>query len=402
MKDKICVYTCITGDYDNLNEIAIKNNNVDYYCFTNNKKIKSKTWNVIYIEDNELNNYYLSRKIKMLGHPLINENYDVSIWVDGAIIFDKDIMEFYEAECDTKDYSFFAFKHHSRDCLYDEINACARFKKDSIDKLKEHYKFLKKENYPKKSGLYEMTVFVKRHNDPIVKRTMNMWFDMIQEYSKRDQLSFMYCVSKTNLKIKSIDLNIWDNKYFSWKQHNSIKKMDVYRAYFGDSNNFDFHRVIDGKYEKNGEYYIANIIVPNDTDRIEFEISEEIGIYLKNIGIDSHLSAQLVFYNCSEYNNDKIFTSTPIVLIKGELKKNELLTITLNMRLCSKDQLLDLADKQKYSNVKLTGELIRKNQEINFLKNDYSILAEKYQSVINSKSWKMLEKIRSLKSKKTK
>ena len=48
---KICVYTCITGDYDNLIEIKNKEKNIDYYCFTNNKSIKSNTWNVIYIKE---------------------------------------------------------------------------------------------------------------------------------------------------------------------------------------------------------------------------------------------------------------------------------------------------------------------------------------------------------------
>ena len=50
-KNKICVYTCITGDYDNPKEIPKLEKGIDYYCFTNNKKIKSNTWNVIYIND---------------------------------------------------------------------------------------------------------------------------------------------------------------------------------------------------------------------------------------------------------------------------------------------------------------------------------------------------------------
>ena len=40
-KNKICVYTCITGDYDNPKEILKLEKGIDYYCFTNNKKIKS-------------------------------------------------------------------------------------------------------------------------------------------------------------------------------------------------------------------------------------------------------------------------------------------------------------------------------------------------------------------------
>lgn len=63
-----CVYTCITGDYDNLIELKNKEKGIDYLCFTNNKRIKSKTWKVIYIEDKTLTDVQLARKTKILGN----------------------------------------------------------------------------------------------------------------------------------------------------------------------------------------------------------------------------------------------------------------------------------------------------------------------------------------------
>ena len=41
---KIVVYTCITGGYDNILEPSIITEGVDYVCFTDNPKMKSKTW----------------------------------------------------------------------------------------------------------------------------------------------------------------------------------------------------------------------------------------------------------------------------------------------------------------------------------------------------------------------
>ena len=46
MKNKICVYTCITGDYDELKDIKYVDKDYDYICFTNNKKIKSNLINL--------------------------------------------------------------------------------------------------------------------------------------------------------------------------------------------------------------------------------------------------------------------------------------------------------------------------------------------------------------------
>ena len=140
-KNKICVYTCITGDYDNLKEIANMEEGIDYYCFTNNKKIKSNTWNVIYIEDNKLTNIQLARKTKILGNETVNL-YDVALWMDGAVKFNKPIREFINNYMKDDDV-FVAFKHGERDNIKDEAYACYRFNKETkenIEKLLEFYK----------------------------------------------------------------------------------------------------------------------------------------------------------------------------------------------------------------------------------------------------------------------
>ena len=85
MKERVCVYTCITGGYDNLREVKNPEKGIDYLCFTNNKSLKSKTWKMIYINDEKLDDHRLSRKIKMVGHPTIAKNYDVSVWTSLGI-----------------------------------------------------------------------------------------------------------------------------------------------------------------------------------------------------------------------------------------------------------------------------------------------------------------------------
>ena len=91
-KEKICVYTCITGNYDNVNEIK-QEDGIDYYLFTNNKKIKSNTWKVVYIEDESLSNVVLARKIKILGHPIINDKYDIIITNPPYIPYDGYVQD---------------------------------------------------------------------------------------------------------------------------------------------------------------------------------------------------------------------------------------------------------------------------------------------------------------------
>ena len=125
---KICVYTCITGDYDNVHEVKKKETGVDYLLFTNNKSVVSNSWQVVYIEDPNLDNQRLSRKIKMLGHPIIDQNYEISVWQDASVVFQKSVVTFVQTYL--KNNSFAAFLHHVRDCIYDEAMACIKKKKD--------------------------------------------------------------------------------------------------------------------------------------------------------------------------------------------------------------------------------------------------------------------------------
>ena len=170
--EKICVYTCITGDYDNVNEIEVKEKNIDYYLFTNNKSITSSTWQVVYIEDPKLSNVKLARKIKILGHPLIKDNYDISIWIDGAMIIRGSIHDFILKACDLKQYNMVGFKHRERDCIYEEATSCLWLQKESEDIIRKYIDFLEKEKYPHHNGLIESTILVRRHNDPLVQETM--------------------------------------------------------------------------------------------------------------------------------------------------------------------------------------------------------------------------------------
>ena len=128
-KEKICVYTCMTGNYDNVREILNKEDGIDYYFFTNNKNIKSNTWKVVYIDDKDLDDFYLSRKIKMVGTEITNK-YDTVVWQDASVQFKKSIREFVNKYKKQND-DFVAFKHGERSSVKEEANACFRFFKDS-------------------------------------------------------------------------------------------------------------------------------------------------------------------------------------------------------------------------------------------------------------------------------
>lgn len=110
--NKICLYTAITGSYDNLKDIKYKEDSIDYICFTNNKNIKSDTWQVRYI-DEDLDNLTLARKIKIIGYKYLT-NYDITIWIDGAFQLQQPVTNYLNDLCELDKYDLVYINHEER------------------------------------------------------------------------------------------------------------------------------------------------------------------------------------------------------------------------------------------------------------------------------------------------
>lgn len=401
--EKICVYTCITGNYDDLQEIKNKEPEIDYYCFTNNKNIKSNTWNVVYIEDNNLDNTRLARKIKVLGHPLISENYDISIWVDG-FISEMHINDFIHNECQLDKYDFICFKHSKRNCIYEEAKECINQGKDDPELIKKEIEFLKKENYPKNNGLIESTVLIRKHNIESVKNTMSIWFDMILNYSKRDQLSLNYAIYKVNPKVQIVDLNVFDNKYFIFLKHKNLAFDKLYTIYYDTGSGFNENNRSDLLYVPENGNLIIELELKQDVNRIRIDLCEMQGVLLnikklKNIDVNN-----ISFVDWLKVDDQYVSLSDPQIIINDIYKKGDKISLKINLSLVDNDTLYEIMynNIQNYifENKKLNldicnlkninSDLSLKNKEITEKCNE---ITKKYDDIINSKRWKLVSKI---------
>ncbi len=392
---KICLYTCITGQYDEIHEIENKEENVDYLLFTNNKNLKSNTWKIIYIENEGLDNQRLSRKIKTLGHPLINKDYEISVWQDASVIFKKSIVEFVNTYL--KNNEFAAFKHNCRNCIYDEAIECIRLGKDDKNTILKHVDFLKKEKYPIQNGLYEMTVFIKKHNSHKVKETMNLWFDMICNYSKRDQLSFMYCIWKTGLKISEIPLSVWNNEWFTCKKHNYNEKIENCKINYGmeqEKYNYQLDEILPYKVQNN-TYMVSSKIAEN-TNNIEINISDVPCLKYSKLTIKGIKPNNIYYFNSINYNGDNIFYKNGIIQLQGNFSKGDKFTISINLEKLNNSEKYELIAKLSENKIILENKINSYKSEIESLKE----IEKEYKKVINSKGWLFLEKLRSFRLKK--
>ncbi|AKL95227.1 glycosyltransferase [Clostridium aceticum] len=210
-KNKIAVYTAITGKYEKLKEPRFVSKKCDYICFTDDKSMKSNIWEIRKIKNPSDHLIKTARRYKILPH-LYLPDYEYSIWVDGSMLIIGDLNKLLKKELDNEKMAF--FKHPTRDCLYDEARVCSR-KKDNpkiISKQIERYKLA---GYKKNQGLIASGVIMRKHNEAEVKKLMKAWWNEVASFSIRDQISFNYVAWKNKASYKIIQKNIFHNEYFT-------------------------------------------------------------------------------------------------------------------------------------------------------------------------------------------
>ena len=305
---KICVYTCITGEYDNLASFK-KEKNVDYICYTNNKNIKSDIWNIKYISDDKLSNVKLARKIKIMGTPDLKK-YDVVVWIDGNASPISSVIEFVNKYDELDKYDLIGFKHHERNTTYEELEKCYECRKESLDNINKLLELYTKEKFKDVIPLIESGVLMRNFNNERLNKAMELWFKMIEDYSHRDQLSFGYAVYKTDLKVKLLDINQYDNEYFECVNHTSEATSINVEYIIGKNNTFDIKSIKAKAFDiKNNK---LNIKVPAGSQiKMYFKLKDiQVGIIENTskynfFNISTNVDGNIIVNNTSFLTADK-------------------------------------------------------------------------------------------------
>ena len=196
---KIVIYTVITGKYDELRQPACIDDRFSYLCFSNDySEQKIGVWEIrelpILINDKQR----LSRYPKIKPHEFLKD-FDYSVYMDANLVIAR--SGFYESILQLiKDEHILAgVKNGWRDCLYDEGFRCILSKLDAPTKIIKEMRFIKSEGFPSHYGMYEANIIFRNHHDKRVINQSNMWWNMVQEYAKRDQLCFSYTTWKCSI-----------------------------------------------------------------------------------------------------------------------------------------------------------------------------------------------------------
>lgn len=221
---RIAVYTCITGNYDNVINPLYIEPNIDYYIFTDLNLPKDVSWKKIDItrfqEYNVISSLQLNRKIKMLPFLYLQE-YDYSIYVDGNI---EIVAAMSPLVAEMGECPFGVHYHYGRDCIFDELVSVIHFKKADVSVSKKQLSEYEKDGFPHHYGLYENAVLIRKHDDKGMQVLMEAWWKEYLKYPTRDQFSLPYVIWKTGYDRKKVHIignSLPNNPRFNREQNHN-------------------------------------------------------------------------------------------------------------------------------------------------------------------------------------
>jgi hypothetical protein len=223
--NQVCIYTCIIGEYELLNEQSERiRSSADFLCFTDSNTPNSPTWRTIKIDPAFPEDQTRSQRyIKILQHPALAK-YDYSIYIDNSVLLSVPADEIIRT-CLTEKFDLAVSRHSFRKRVLDEFQAVSELAYDSQRDLLtqlEAYATFAPEVLSQRP--YWCGLIVRRQNVEAVEQLMKVWFEQVLLHSRRDQLSFNFAAAKSPARLASLDLDNNHSPIHSWPHAKQRRK----------------------------------------------------------------------------------------------------------------------------------------------------------------------------------
>lgn len=204
-KARKVVYTAIAGSYDTLEQPRVVRPDYDYVCFIDHAEPGERVgvWQLRSIPYKHEDPTRRARYVKLQPHVVLPE-YDYSLWMDANVVIANDYI--YRRMDDLIDQEALAafIAHWERDCIYDEAMECYMIGVDTFSRIWGEVLHLVAHRYPTHKGLIESNVVYRHHSNPRMVKADNLWWKLLNRYSKRDQLSLNYVLWRCHIPYELI------------------------------------------------------------------------------------------------------------------------------------------------------------------------------------------------------
>ena len=216
-KSRLCVYTCLFGDYEVLSEQpAAYNTNVPFICFTDNRELRSEFWQIRVVEPLLPQDFSRSsRHPKICAHEYLPD-FNQSIYIDNSVRIISNPEEIFELLFQNQSHKFACLHHSFRMSIMDEFEEVRRLSYEYENVLDLQRSEYNKLGYDFSDRPIWGGFLLREHHSADVVQCMKIWFANVLRYSRRDQLSFNFAARQARLGFTAHALDIFGTKFHKW------------------------------------------------------------------------------------------------------------------------------------------------------------------------------------------
>jgi len=219
-----CIYRCIFGSYDNAPFGAVNLDWADCYLFTDDPNFQVSGWTTILIRPALGSGPAMeNRKLKILIAETLRK-YKFSVYLDGNIVLLRSIISLMERFANSGcDIGLFDHPKSGRSVKREAETVLLDGKANEEDVKREiaFYKVIDPSLLDME--ISDNSILFRKHSKEMFS-AMELWFDQVKRFSRRDQISLPYVVSVKKLKTYRFNLaQRRFNSYFLVAPHKHVR-----------------------------------------------------------------------------------------------------------------------------------------------------------------------------------
>lgn len=220
--NKVCVYTANYGGYDRAYEPKHINQNVEYVYYTDTTTALDvpTPWIAVTNGLMETGPQMTARCLKTIYMPA---RFDFVIWHDANLVLMDDPYELINLFMDDADIAL--FQHPAHVDLTQEGMAIQLKKGIPAKEVLRQTRHYRSIGYKNDNGHYE-SGFIIRRVSPKIHQFNGIWWDHIQSFCIRDQMSLGYALWRTGLRVKVLPGSCYHSAFIDAHRHAGVMNND--------------------------------------------------------------------------------------------------------------------------------------------------------------------------------
>ena len=216
-----CVYTVLTGGYEELNEQPVAEaSRIPFVCLTDDARLRSRTWQVRLVPTLfPADPVRSQRALKLRPHEYLPE-FDGSLYIDNSVLLKEPPESLVEQFLPVPGFCLPA--HSFRKTVIDEFVEVAR---DGLDDrrriLEQLYHTALEAPGVLREKPYWNGLMLRDHRDPAVRKALDLWFALVLRYSRRDQLSANLAFRRAGMTPQVLLIDNHESRFHSWPNRTS-------------------------------------------------------------------------------------------------------------------------------------------------------------------------------------